>query len=205
VAVHERQAAAGSAPLEIPFDAPPAARAVLARLGRTEDVRFSPSGRRVAIVGFANSRIALADVEISTEGRRPEIAVTAVEEIESPALRDPHGVDVVDEETLVVGNRGDGVPVLEVAGPEARVVATTESVHDDPASLLDAPGSVVIRSEAGRREVLVCNNYAHTITRHMLAGDGRLVAGEVVARRFLEIPDGLALSADGRWLAISNH
>src|SRR5581483_7714159 len=32
-----------------------------------------------------------------------------------------------------------------------------------------------------------------------------LGAEEVIARRWLDLPDGLALSHDGRWLAISNH
>jgi hypothetical protein len=198
VAVHGRQAS-GATPHEIAFEAPAAARAVLARLGRTEDVRISPSGRRLAIAGFAKGRLALADVEISAD----HVAVAAVEELESPALRDPHGLDFVDEDTLVVGDRGRGIAVLDLRS--GQVVGESASVHDDPTSLLSAPGSVAVRADGGRREVLACNNYAHTVTRHTLDGRGRLVDGEVVARKWLDIPDGLALSADGRWLAVSNH
>lgn len=192
-------------PLEIAFDAPPAVREALARLARTEDVRFSPSGKRLAIAGFAKGRIAIADVEIARNGSGPRVAVTGIQELASPALEDPHGLDFADEETLVVGNRGGGVAVFGLTPASVGLMATTRSAPDDPTSLLDAPGSVAVRSEPGRREVLACNNRGNTITRHRLDSSGRLVAGEVVARRWLDIPDGLALSHDGRWLAISNH
>ncbi len=194
-------------PLEIPFEATRAVREALAALGRTEDVRLSPSGRRLALAGFANGRIAVADVELSRDGSEPAVAVTAVAVTESPAFRDPHGLDFVDEETLVVGNRGGGIAVLRLApgNGAAELLATTDSVRDDPASLLDAPGSVAVRANGPGREILACNNSGHSVTRHTLDESGRLVDGEVVVRRWLEIPDGLALSHDGRWLAVSNH
>ena len=205
MATREVDPRSGPVQLEIAFTAPQEVRDALAAIGRTEDVRFSPSGRRLAIAGFANGRIAVADVEISREGSTPAVSVTAVETVESPAFQDPHGLDFVDEETIVVGNRGGGVAVVRLTGAGAEVPAMTEPVHEDPSSLLLSPGSVAVRSEAERREVLACNNYAHTVTRHRLDASGRLVEGEVVARRFLDVPDGLALSADGRWLAVSNH
>jgi hypothetical protein len=71
---------------------------------------------------------------------------------------------------------------------------------------LEAPGSVAVRHLGdGRHEALVCNNWGHTVTRHAIASDGELSHGEVVARRFLDVPDGVAISRDGRWVAVSNH
>jgi hypothetical protein len=197
---------APAVPLEIAFEAPPHVHDVLAALARTEDVRLSPSGRRLAIAGFANGRIANADVEIERTASGPEVAVTGIEDVESPAFQDPHGVDFVDEETLVVANRGGGIAVLRLVPGGAELLATTGPVRDDPESLLETPGSVAVRKAgAGRREILACNNYAHTVTRHTLDASGRLVDGQVVVQRWLEIPDGLALSRGGRWLAVSNH
>ena len=193
-------------PHEIAFEAPGHVHDALGALARTEDVRLSPSGRRLAIAGFANGRIAIAEVEITRTAAGPEVAVTAVEHVESPAFQDPHGVDFVDEDVLVVANRGGGVAVLRLVPGRADLLATTGPVRDDPASLLDTPGSVAVREDAaGRREILACNNYAHTVTRHTLDASGRLVDGELVVRRWLDIPDGLALSRDGRRLAVSNH
>ena len=55
--------------------------------------------------------------------------------------------------------------------------------------------------------VLTCNNYSHRVTRHVLdrTADYRLVSKEVFLRRGLIIPDGIALSHDGRWIAVSSH
>ena len=71
-----------------------------------------------------------------------------------------------------------------------------------------SPGSVVVRhEEGGLVSLLTCNNYSHRVTRHVLvrARDYRLVRKEVFLRRGLIIPDGIALSHDGRWLAVSSH
>jgi hypothetical protein len=65
---------------------------------------------------------------------------------------------------------------------------------------------VLVRREAtGAHAIFACNNWVDTVTRHVLGADGFLAAGEVVAHRRLELPDGVALSDDGRWLAVSSH
>jgi hypothetical protein len=50
-------------PYEVAFEAPPDVRAALADMGRTEDVRLSPNGRRLAFACFERECIAFADVE----------------------------------------------------------------------------------------------------------------------------------------------
>jgi DNA-binding beta-propeller fold protein YncE len=198
---------AGAVPLEIGFDASADVRDDLAALARTEDVRFSPSGRRLAIAGFAGELIAIADVEITTSESGPEIAVTSLDQLESAALREPHGLDFVDDDTLAVGNRGGGVEVFRLppAGSGGGMTRV-DPVDGRSAGLLDSPGSVAVRTVGpGRHELLACNNWSNTLTRHTLDASGALGGGEVVLRKWLDIPDGLALSHDRRWLAVSNH
>ncbi len=73
-------------------------------------------------------------------------------------------------------------------------------------SELGAPGSVAVRPlTTGAHELLAVHNWANAITGNQVASDGTLVEGDVVLRRWLDLPDGLALSSDGRWLAVSNH
>lgn len=197
---------AASVPLEVDFDAPPSVRDTLAVIGRTEDIRFAPGGRRLAIACFVGQGIALADIEISRGGSGPEIAVTSLDLLDSRALADPHGIDFLDDDTLVVGNRGGGVAVLRLPPSGGDEVTTAYPVDGEIEGLLQGPGSVAARSLGeGHYELLVCNNFANTVTRHLVDGTGALVRGEVVLRRWLDIPDGLALSHDGRWLAVSNH
>jgi hypothetical protein len=47
----------------IEFTAPQSVNDVIASLGRTEDVCFSPSNRRLAVAAFIRHRVALFDIE----------------------------------------------------------------------------------------------------------------------------------------------
>jgi hypothetical protein len=194
-------------PAEIPFDAPTDVRAALESLGRTEDVRFAPGGRRLALAAYANERIAVADIEITVSASGPKVAVTRLAQFESTALREPHGLDFLDEETLVVGNRAGGVVVFRLPGGGS----TGGTLQLEPVSAVgqeaaDGPGSVLVDShDPERRGVLVCNNFTSTITRHEVEPGWTLGPAEVIARKWIDLPDGLALSRDGRLLATSNH
>ena len=134
------RAHAPAVPHEIAFEAPAHVHDALGALARTEDVRLSPSGRRLAIAGFANGRIAIAEVEITRTAAGPEVAVTAVEHVESPAFQDPHGVDFVDEDVLVVANRGGGVAVLRLVPGGADLLATTGPVRTTRRACSTRPG-----------------------------------------------------------------
>ena len=102
--------------MEVPYQSSQRVNQIIASLGRTEDVRFSPSGLRLAVAAFARNRIAVFDVEISASSAAPHIALTAAAELSSPALNRPHGVDFIDEDTLIVANREGGVAIFEAAG-----------------------------------------------------------------------------------------
>ena len=75
-------------------------------------------------------------------------------------------------------------------------------------TLLDAPGSVAVTNanETGC-EVLICNNDGHTVTRHLLEGGAphALRSSEVLLHKHLNVPDGVSVTRDGRWIALSNH
>ena len=186
------------------FQASDAVRDAVAGLGRTEDVRFSPSGRRLAIACYGTERIALVDVELELRSERLQVALTGIELHQPAALHEPHGIDFVDEDTLAVANRGGGVLVLRLPSAAAEELSTVGP--DNGGGLLDSPGSIAVRPvESGDHEVLTCNNWTSTIVRHTLVAGESLARGEIIARRRLDLPDGLALSGDAQWLAVSNH
>jgi hypothetical protein len=187
---------------QIAFDTPEAVRRSLAALGRTEDVRFAPAGRRLAFACYGRGHVAIADLDV---GQDADVVVTSLTEHRSPLLQEPHGLDFVDDDTLVVGNRAGGLvvfrlPPVGVEGELTLVGALGKEAR------LDGPGSVAVRATRfGSREVLVCNNWSNAITRHPLEADGVPSIGGVALRKWLDLPDGLAVSGDGEWLAVSNH
>jgi hypothetical protein len=50
---------------QINYVAPQYVRDAVGSLGRTEDVRFSPNNRRLAVAGFLNNKITVFDVSIA--------------------------------------------------------------------------------------------------------------------------------------------
>jgi hypothetical protein len=116
---------------------------IIASLGRTEDVSFSPSSLRLAVAAFTRNRIAVFDVEISTCSAAPHIALTAAAEFSSPALNLPHGVDFLDEDTLIVANREGSVAIFELPAGNVREEWEILPIETWPAggtAVLQSPG-----------------------------------------------------------------
>lgn len=56
---------------ELQYTAPPIVADAISSLGRTEDVRFSPSNRRLAVASFHRNRIFVFDIDlVSSPGAR---------------------------------------------------------------------------------------------------------------------------------------
>ena len=73
---------------------------------------------------------------------------------------------------------------------------------------MKSPGSVSVAPLGhGLYEVLVCNNYVNRVTRHVLDGRARfrIKSNEIMLSKWLDLPDGVAVNRERRWIAISNH
>ena len=73
---------------------------------------------------------------------------------------------------------------------------------------LFGPSAVsVAAGEAGDAEVLVCNFYGDTVTKHVLHRNGsascEVTINDVLLCNHLGRPDGVAVSPDGAWIALS--
>ncbi len=193
----------------IPCDASDDILHALAAVGRTEDIAFSPDNRRLAVACFTKDCIAIIDIELRF-APEPAARLTGLIEVRSHGLARPHGLAFLDDHLLAVANRSGGVLILPVPPPVNGVErATVEPVmviggDDTPVT---SPGSLTIEQHGpGLHELLVCNNYVHLVTRHMVDSRAlRVVSAEVLLLEGLSIPDGIAISNDCRWLAVSNH
>jgi hypothetical protein len=52
---------------------------------------------------------------------------------------------------------------------------------------------------------LICNNFANRVTKHLLDLREEDTPSKVLLEKWLSIPDGISLSTEQRWIAISNH
>lgn len=188
-------------------------RAALARLGRTEDLAFSPNGRWLVIPSFARDSVGLVGLDIEAGDGRPEVTITGVAELAPPGLDHPHGVDFVDHETIVVVNRHGRVSLLRLAVPDDEIGGAELVPVDLPAGggfdHLHGPSAVAVApGPDGAHEVLIGHRFEGILTRHVLHADGSggfaVTANEVLLREGIVVVDGVTVSPDGAWLALSN-
>jgi hypothetical protein len=181
--------------MQLDFTVSPEVRRVLDGMRRTEDVSFSPSGRKLAIAEFGSDRIVLLDVEITTSRSSPRVELTDWMAITSPSFREPHGVSFLDEETLVIANRAGGVSLAKVppAGTavEMRIVAAPalETLHRS--RWFHSPGSLAIASVDATATTFSSATTTRTTSR-ATCGRERLVVtrNECCSRKVSRCPTG---------------
>ncbi|MGH9808956.1 MAG: hypothetical protein ACRD9W_17185, partial [Terriglobia bacterium] len=107
-------------------------------------------------------------VDRSSEGVK--ISLTDAAEILSPWFNHPHGVDFIDDDTIVVCSRRGVVSMFKL--PPGQLGGNRYEL--EPLGIIDsdrglrAPGSVsVARRHENVYEALICNNRSHTVTRHV--------------------------------------
>jgi hypothetical protein len=197
---------------QLKFKATNAVHTALSDTGRTEDVRFSPDNRRLVLAGYGLNHLLILRIAIEMSGADPCVIADDFMELTSDGITSAHGLDFLDDRTLAVANRDNLVSIIEMPSGE---LGGRHSRVDPIGTLsgglfckLKSPGSIAARRDAGGKiSLLVCNNYIHRVTQHVVdpARGYRIRKNRVLMERSLDIPDGVAVSHDGRWIAVSNH
>ena len=168
---------------------------------RSEDVKFSPSGRVMAVVATSGSMCLFA-VDASS---RP-VRITRYVELSSTSLASPHGVDFLSEDVIAVANRAAWVTFYRVPNVDAwQNRINLEPIHEmdsvwfgrkgstrtlEGRDVLCGPGSVRVHG----KQLFVSCNYLNTVTAHPYRiQQGKIETGDgaIVAQSGLEIPDGV--------------
>ncbi|MER9656709.1 hypothetical protein NKJ26_24980 [Mesorhizobium sp. M0152] len=166
----------------------------------------------LAIAAFTRKRCLVLRVDVETGSGGPSVTIHDFMELRSDSIGQVHGLDFIDDRTLVIANR-DGqlaifaLPLESMAG-QCHEITALRRISGKPFCKLNSPGSIVVRKESrGRIGLLVCNNYTHRVTRHVAVRwlGYRTTGNRPLLRNGLDIPDGIALSHDGHWIAVSSH
>jgi hypothetical protein len=197
---------------QIPVKIAETARCALETIGRTEDVRFSPDNQTLALAGFKKKCCLLLRIDVRPSVRRPRVVITDSLEVVSPGISLVHGLDFLDDHTLAIANRDGFVSLIELPPPpwQGRTceVAPRLCFSAATGAAVHSPGSVAVLKDAvGNPLFLTCENFAHHVSRHEIDPHPNCAVktSRVLFSRGLSIPDGIAVSQDGRWIAVSSH
>lgn len=199
-------------PAALDYQAAPAVQKVIDHLGRTEDIRFSPSRKRLAFSAFEDGRIVVLEIAVTPSPWGPRIFLSDYVIFSSRNIEHPHGMAFIDEDTLIVANRTQFVSIFRIplaGGAEKEfVIKPLRIIWRNRFRRLDSPGSVDVYpiGKDGYR-LVICDNYAHVVTSALLdkKHNFRVSRHKVLLAKSLEIPDGVCVSQDKRWIAVSNH
>ena len=183
-------------------------------MGRTEDVELSPDNRLLAVAGYSTGRIFVFSIDIDASSPVPGVRLTGCLALRSPTLATPHGVTFLDDHHLLVCDRTADVCIFRVPP----VSGETWETSIEPLAVIRGrgtlfasvknPGSAACYpTAAGSFRVLVCNNHWNFISSHLVRL-GRSIRAEneaILTDERLCIPDGVSISPDHAWFAISNH
>lgn len=190
--------------MQLGFTATPDALAAIASIERTEDIRFSPDRRRLALTAITREQLFLFDIQVQADKR---IHLSGVRILTSAHLQYPHGVDFLDEETLAAANRDGDLCLFRLPPPGTSELQLLQRFPADTLEL-QGPGSIAVAPlDAEHHELLVCRNIGHRVSRHVVAATSGYAMTEeaLLLGKWLQVPDGISLSPSRRWLAVSNH
>lgn len=188
-------------------------RSKINTLGRTEDIKFSSDESIMAIVEYRKNRVILFEISIDGDNLSQVIKISNYTIIKSNDFHDPHGITFLGPKHFVVANRSGEVNLFKC--PEES--SNLSEVELMPLAIfkgqgyygrISAPGSVEsYKISNNKYRVLVCNNYICTVVSFVvdLADKVSVKNKGLTVKRGLIIPDGVNVSPNRKWVAVSSH
>jgi hypothetical protein len=87
------------------------------------------------------------DIDVSTSGAGPPVALTGSVELSSPVLNSPHGLAFIEAETLIVANRTGDVAIFKLPTGEAHARFYEVLPDPDLVGRRDEPLEIASRDE----------------------------------------------------------
>lgn len=167
---------------------------------------------RVAIAGLYENKILVVQFEIVTRNGEITVRSEGCVELHCKEFIHPHGISWIDDGTIVIACRGTGVIVVSVPPTSSRgdivEVEPLLKLSEGRDRILRSPGSVAVTRLSDQYfDCLVCNNLQSYVSRHIIQKRNgfKAISSLRLFERDLKVPDGIAISADGDLVAVSNH
>jgi hypothetical protein len=196
---------------ELALEAPPSVRDQIAAIGSGEDLCFRSDGRCLALADYTGCGLVFFLINRVDPAEGPRIVVSQSVCLTSPELIDPHGLTFLGDHHLVVGNRSGHLIVYRLGEDHNGLPHSLTALKIIPAGeglLLHGPGSLDARAlRPDCYELLVCSNWSDSVSRFLLhiTDEIRVLEEDLLFRRWIDLPDGIDIAPQGRWVATSSH
>nr|WP_294841262.1 hypothetical protein [uncultured Methylotenera sp.] len=198
--------------MEINFESTEDILNKLRSIGRTEDLAFSPNNSKLAIASYALSKVLIFDINITSSYPTPKISLDSACEINSPSIHLPHGIAWINNNTIIVANRSSNATILEIPDTKGHTnpvkLIALQVLPPINESALHSTDCIDVHSlGGGLHEVFICSNSGNFVSHYILdeSESFSVKASAFLLKKDICIPDGVTVSQDGKWLAISNH
>jgi hypothetical protein len=195
-------------------DVSPGLKAMIASLGRTEDIQLSPDNRLLALAGYSTNRLFLFSIDIDVSSPSPRVRLSACLVLESSVLSTPHGVAFLDDHHLLVCDRSADVCIFRIPSVSGEI----RKMRVEPLAVISGKGTLFAKVKnpgsaacyplaADSFRVLICNNYWNFISSHVvhLGRPLRVEHQAFLSDERICVPDGVSISPDRAWFTVSNH
>src|SRR6185312_6785068 len=117
----------------------------------------SPSNRRLGLAAFHKNKIVIFELSLRLASQQKSIMVTDATEFSSTSFNSPHGLDFIDERTIIVANRDGDVCIFRLPPSDSWRSCELDPIGIIPAGeILDSPGSVsVVQKDRNLYEALI--------------------------------------------------
>lgn len=196
---------------QLPFKIDKPTAHALTYIGRTEDIHISPDGQYLALAAYLFNKILVMRIDIDKEKNRWNISLNQSFEIVSSALKAPHGVFWIDNQHIMVANRSTDSAVFKLPKNHSKSNLDLDPISSIKADHIgldkDSSCLYVYNLGLGLYEAIFCSNDGHYVSAHILDESKQfaLQSSIILLEKGLNVPDGVALSDDRRWIGVSNH
>lgn len=160
-------------------------------IGRSESVKASPSGQKLAYSSFDLNEVIIFDYIVDYNGIRIQRNIRF-----GTGLKSPHGLAWIDEHTIVVANRGGPAVVFNISDSTCNYIRSIEEMSkSNDVTVSVGPQNVKLYFCKTNNKIDYCDlNDDWSVSVH----------GSLAALSDLQVPDGIALSPSGKILAITS-
>jgi hypothetical protein len=172
------------------------------KMDRTEDIKFSPSGKKLAIASYTLGSIFIFDIYIDGNN----ISVLDYYEVKCNDYKSFHGIDWINENVIIISSRSSCLcPIVKLPLKNPNRIIKLKPVKMIENYMAGSSAVKVLNLDDNLIELFFSSSSLNIVSKHTLNKNTFEIIEENIILEKLSCPDAINISNDKKWIAISNH